>query len=71
MNGMKLWRMFPKDQDFLDHHACSSLLVEGKKLVYTDASNFNWGIVLMHSKNVIAYSSRQLKVHDKNSRRMI
>nr|GEW67401.1 putative reverse transcriptase domain-containing protein [Tanacetum cinerariifolium] len=35
-------------------------------IVYCDASIKGLGAVLMHKKNVIAYASRQLKIHEKN-----
>nr|GEW46921.1 retrotransposon protein, putative, Ty3-gypsy subclass [Tanacetum cinerariifolium] len=35
-------------------------------VVYCDASHKGLGAVLMQKENVIAYASRQLKVHDKN-----
>ncbi|WMV21103.1 hypothetical protein MTR67_014488, partial [Solanum verrucosum] len=35
-------------------------------VVYCDASRIGLGCVLMQSGNVIAYASRQLKVHEKN-----
>ncbi|GJV75105.1 putative reverse transcriptase domain-containing protein [Tanacetum coccineum] len=43
-------------------------LPEGSKnfVVYCDASHKGLGAVLMHREKVIAYASRQLKVHEKN-----
>ena len=35
-------------------------------LVYTDASLLGLGGVLMHERQVVAYASRQLKVHELN-----
>nr|GEU33738.1 putative reverse transcriptase domain-containing protein [Tanacetum cinerariifolium] len=35
-------------------------------VVYCDASNQGFGCVLMHRNKVIAYASRQLKIHEKN-----
>ncbi|GJT86476.1 reverse transcriptase domain-containing protein [Tanacetum coccineum] len=35
-------------------------------VVYFDASHKGLGVVLMHKEKVIAYASRQLKVHEKN-----
>ena len=44
-----------------------TLLVEGKNfIVYCDASYFGLGVVLMQERNLIAYDSRQLKVHECN-----
>ena len=41
--------------------------MEGKNfIVYCDASYSDLGAVLMQEKNVIAYSSMQLKVHERN-----
>nr|GEX09799.1 retrotransposon protein, putative, Ty3-gypsy subclass [Tanacetum cinerariifolium] len=43
-------------------------LLEGSKdfMVYCDASHKGLGVVLMQREKVIAYASRQLKVHEKN-----
>ena len=35
-------------------------------LVYFDASRVGFGYLLMQNRKVIAYASRQLKVHEKN-----
>ena len=35
-------------------------------VIYTDASNQGYGAVLMQNDKVVAYASRQLKVHEKN-----
>ena len=44
-----------------------TLTVEGKNfIVYYDASYSGLGAVLMQEKNVIAYTSRQLKMHERN-----
>ncbi|WMV54984.1 hypothetical protein MTR67_048369 [Solanum verrucosum] len=44
-----------------------ALPIEGKDfIVYCDASHSGLGVVLMQDKNVIAYASRQLKVHERN-----
>ncbi|GJW05554.1 putative reverse transcriptase domain-containing protein [Tanacetum coccineum] len=50
---------------------CSALilaLLEGSEdfVVYCDASHKGLGVVLMKREKVIAYASRQLKVHEKN-----
>nr|GFA42804.1 putative reverse transcriptase domain-containing protein [Tanacetum cinerariifolium] len=43
-------------------------LLEGSKdfVVYCDASHKRLGVVLMQREKVIAYASRQLKIHEKN-----
>ncbi|GKD96805.1 putative reverse transcriptase domain-containing protein, partial [Tanacetum coccineum] len=43
-------------------------LLDGLKdfMVYCDASGFGLGCVLMQRGKVIAYASRQLKIHEKN-----
>ena len=44
-----------------------TLPVEDKNfIVYCDASYFGLGAVLMQERNVIAYASRQLKMHERN-----
>ena len=44
-----------------------TLPVEGKNfIVYCDASYSGSGVVLIQERNVIAYASRQLKVHERN-----
>ncbi|WMV33520.1 hypothetical protein MTR67_026905 [Solanum verrucosum] len=44
-----------------------ALPVEGKDfIVYCDASHSGLDVMLMQDKNVIAYVSRQLKVHERN-----
>ncbi|GJV93261.1 putative reverse transcriptase domain-containing protein [Tanacetum coccineum] len=35
-------------------------------IVYCNASHKRLGVVLMHNEKVIAYASRQLKIHEKN-----
>nr|GFD10374.1 putative reverse transcriptase domain-containing protein [Tanacetum cinerariifolium] len=50
---------------------CSALILalpEGSKdfVVYCDASHKGLGVVLMQREKVIAYASRQLKVHKRN-----
>ncbi|GJU25951.1 putative reverse transcriptase domain-containing protein [Tanacetum coccineum] len=55
----------------LKQKLCSALilaLLEGSEnfLVYYDASHKGLGAILMQKEKVIAYTSRQLKVHEKN-----
>ncbi|GKF38728.1 putative reverse transcriptase domain-containing protein [Tanacetum coccineum] len=55
----------------LKQRLCSALilaLLEGSEnfVVYCDASHKGLGAVLMQREKVIAYASRQLKVHEKN-----
>ena len=54
-------------QDFLTNAPILTLQVEGKNFIgYCDASYSGLGAVLIQEKNVLAYSSRQLKVHERN-----
>ncbi|WMV13769.1 hypothetical protein MTR67_007154 [Solanum verrucosum] len=58
---------FQKLKTFLTTAPILALPVEGKDfIVYCDACHFGLGVVLMQDKNVIAYVSRQLKVHERN-----
>ncbi|GKC99246.1 putative reverse transcriptase domain-containing protein [Tanacetum coccineum] len=55
----------------LKQKLCSALILalpEGSEnfVVYCDASHKGLGAVLMHKEKVIAYASRQLKIHEKN-----
>ncbi|GJW79648.1 putative reverse transcriptase domain-containing protein [Tanacetum coccineum] len=55
----------------LKQKLCSALILdlpEGSEefVVYCDASHKGLGVVLMQKNKVIAYASRQLKVHEKN-----
>jgi len=57
--------------DLLKHKLCSAPILslpEGTEnfVVYCDASHQGLGCVLMQRDKVIAYASRQLKVHEKN-----
>ena len=58
---------FQKLKTLLTTAPILTLPVEGKNfIVYCDASYSGLGVVLMQEKNVIAYASRQLKVHERN-----
>ncbi|GKC83654.1 putative reverse transcriptase domain-containing protein, partial [Tanacetum coccineum] len=54
--------------NFLDWLATTEGLLKGTKdfMVYCDASLKGYGAVLMQTEKVIAYASRQLKVHKEN-----
>ena len=68
--------LYPSDECEESFHNLNTLLtttpiltlpVEGKNfIVYCDASYSGFGAVLMQENNVIAYASRQLKVHERN-----
>ncbi|GKA24707.1 putative reverse transcriptase domain-containing protein [Tanacetum coccineum] len=67
------YRRFIKEAAFqlLKQKLCSApilALPEGSEnfVVYCDASHKGLGIVLMQKEKVIAYASRQLKIHEKN-----
>ena len=57
-------------QKMKDNHTCSPILTlrEGYErfVVYCDFSQLDLGFFLMQRGKVIAYASRQLKVHEKN-----
>ena len=58
---------FQKLKPFLTTAPIHTLPVEGKNfIVYYDAFYSGLGAVLMQEKNVIAYASRHLKVHERN-----
>ena len=58
---------FQKLKTLLTTTPILTLPVEGKNfIVYCDASSSGLGAVLTREKNVIAYASRQLKVHERN-----
>ena len=58
---------FQKLKTLLNTAPILTLPVEGKNfIVYCDASYSGLDTVLMQEKNVIAYASRQLKVHERN-----
>ena len=58
---------FQKLKTLLTTAPILTLHVEGKNfIVYCDASYSCLGEVLMQEKSVIAYASRQLKVHERN-----
>lgn len=55
-----------KIKNFFTTTPIQALPIEGKKLVYYDASHPNLGVLLIQGKNVKAYVSRKFKVHEKN-----
>ncbi|WMV19152.1 hypothetical protein MTR67_012537, partial [Solanum verrucosum] len=58
---------FQKFKTLLTTTPILALSVEGKDfIVYCDASHSGLGAMLMQDKNVIAYASRQLKLHERN-----
>ncbi|WMV20168.1 hypothetical protein MTR67_013553 [Solanum verrucosum] len=58
---------FQKLKTLLTTSPILALLVKGKDFIlYYDASHSGLGAVLMQEKNVIAYASWQLKVHERN-----
>ena len=58
---------FQKLKTLLTTAPILTLPVEGKNfVVYCDSSYSGLGAVLMQEKNVIAYNSMQLKVHERN-----
>ena len=58
---------FQKLKTLLTTAPILTLPVKGKNfIVYCDAAYSSLGAVLMQEKNVIAYASRQLKVHERN-----
>ena len=58
---------FQKLKTLLTATPILALPVKGKDfIVYCDAPHSGLGVVLMQDKNVIAYASRQLKVHERN-----
>ncbi|GJX01650.1 putative reverse transcriptase domain-containing protein [Tanacetum coccineum] len=62
------YRLAPAELQELSTHASILALPEGSEnfVVYCDASHKGLGAVLMQKEKVIAYASRQLKVHEKN-----
>ncbi|GJY58192.1 putative reverse transcriptase domain-containing protein [Tanacetum coccineum] len=71
--GMKFdWGKKEEDAfQLLNQKLCSALILalpEGSEnfVVYCDASHKGLGAVLMQREKVIAYASRQLKIHEKN-----
>ncbi|GKB87015.1 putative reverse transcriptase domain-containing protein [Tanacetum coccineum] len=71
--SLKLWRhyLYGTKYTVLKQKLCSApilALPEGSEdfIVYCDASIKGLGVVLMQREKVIAYASRQLKIHEKN-----
>ncbi|WMV12910.1 hypothetical protein MTR67_006295 [Solanum verrucosum] len=63
----KCKKSFQKLKTLLTTALILALPVKGKDfIVYCNASHSDVGVVLMQDKNVIAYVSRQLKVHERN-----
>ncbi|GJX60048.1 putative reverse transcriptase domain-containing protein [Tanacetum coccineum] len=67
----KLYAMFSKCEFWIPKKLCSApilALPEGSEdvVVYCDVSHKGLDVVLMQREKVIAYASRQLKVHEKN-----
>ena len=58
--------MLLEAQHFVDYCTNSHLARGRKFIIYCDASYSCLGAVLMQEKNVIAYASRQLNVHERN-----
>ncbi|GJZ75913.1 retrotransposon protein, putative, ty3-gypsy subclass [Tanacetum coccineum] len=52
--------------DVIDRRGLAGYFRRKQILVYSDASHKGLGVVLMQRENVIAYASRQLKIHEKN-----
>ena len=63
----RVWRKLSEAQDFVDYHTILTLPVEGKNfIVYCDSSYSGLDAVLMKEKKLIAYASRQLRMHERN-----
>nr|GEV14166.1 putative reverse transcriptase domain-containing protein [Tanacetum cinerariifolium] len=67
----ELYAKFSKCEFWIPKKLCSALILalpEGSEdfVVYCDASHKGLGVVLMQREKVIAYASRQLKIHEKN-----
>nr|GEU73732.1 putative reverse transcriptase domain-containing protein [Tanacetum cinerariifolium] len=67
----ELYAKFSKCEFWFHKKLCSALILalpEGSEdfVVYYDASHKGLGVVLMQREKVITYTSRQLKIHEKN-----
>ncbi|GJW41412.1 putative reverse transcriptase domain-containing protein [Tanacetum coccineum] len=67
----QLYAKFSKCEFWIPKKLCSAPILALPKgsedfIVYYDASIKGLGVVLMQRENVIAYASRQLKIHEKN-----
>ncbi|KAI3786473.1 hypothetical protein L1987_40178 [Smallanthus sonchifolius] len=71
IEAVKNWNSPKTPSELLKQKLCDApilTLPDGNKdfVVYCDASNQGLGCVLMQREKVIAYASRQLKIHEKN-----
>nr|GFB56273.1 hypothetical protein [Tanacetum cinerariifolium] len=71
LKNEELYAKFLKCEFWFSRKLCSApilALPEGSEnfMVYSDASRKGLGVVLMQREKVIAYASRQLKIHEKN-----
>ena len=67
MSGLELVKELPRTQRLITTALVLALQRSGDGyLVYCDASRVGMGCVLMQNGKVIAYASRQLKIHKKH-----